>query len=575
MSALTGLVNLFCKGVVPPSVSSHLCGATLLPLVKKGGGHRPIAVGEVLRRLASKCISLSVCSLIPDILSPLQVGVAVANGAEAIVHAVKSVWLNPDIPPTSKWILLVDFANAFNSVNREHMFTSIREVLPQISPWMECCYQTPSLLHLGGSHILSCSGVQQGDPLGPLGFALALHPILIKIRNRLPSLTVNSWYLDDGTLCGSPGDLRTALDIIEEEGPSCGLTLNRSKSLLIILCDDSSVDDPSFTNPLPAEIPATRGGFTLLGSPIGDPQFCNETVLQRVLKVKPVLDLLPELENAQMSLSLLRSCLSPKIAFSLRTSPASSIPEAISRFDSLLYDSLSDTVGSFLSPWSWNKATLPVSLGGVGLRRASHYASAPTLGQCQSSSIVESILGSSPSGPDLSSSLSDLSSLSGRSDWSSIQDVDCPLQQRFLSNTIYSHSFKSLLSSSPDNRSRAFLLSSSIPHAGAWLQAVPSSSLGLLFPDIEFRLSLKYWLGVPLYPEDSACLVCSTPGDIFGDHQVSCGGNGDRIHRHDALRNIISAVASAAALGSCKEVPSLIPGRSSRPVDIFLPNWQH
>ena len=112
-----------------PLVSSHLCVATLLPFVKKGGGHRPIAVGEVLRRLTSKCISLSVHSLTPDILSPLQLGVAVPNGAEAIVHAVKPVRLNPNIPPTSKWILLIDFANAFNSVNREHMFTSIREVL--------------------------------------------------------------------------------------------------------------------------------------------------------------------------------------------------------------------------------------------------------------------------------------------------------------------------------------------------------------------------------------------------------------------------------------------------------------
>ena len=121
----------------------------------------------------------------------------------------------------------------------------------------------------------------------------------------------------------------------------------------------------------------------------------------------------------------------------------------------------------------------------------------------------ESILGSSLSGPDLSYSLSDLSLLCARSDCSSIQDVECPLQ-RFLSNAIYSHCFASPLSSTQDNRSRALLLSSSIPHAGAWLQAVPSSSLGLLFPDIEFRLSLKYWLGVPLYSEDSVCLVCST-----------------------------------------------------------------
>ena len=82
------------------------------------------------------------------------------------------------------------------------------------------------------------------DPLGPLGFALALHPILIKIRDCLPTLSVNCWYLDDGTLCGSPDDLCTALDIIVEEGPSSGLTLNQSKSILVIPRDDSSIDDP-------------------------------------------------------------------------------------------------------------------------------------------------------------------------------------------------------------------------------------------------------------------------------------------------------------------------------------------
>lgn len=37
--------------------------------------------------------------------------------------------------------------------------------------------------HLGEDHmILSQSGVQQGDPLGPLGFALTIHPI---VRSRL------------------------------------------------------------------------------------------------------------------------------------------------------------------------------------------------------------------------------------------------------------------------------------------------------------------------------------------------------------------------------------------------------
>ena len=65
-----------------------------------------------------------------------------------------------------------------------------------------CCYGTQPLLHLGDWTIRSRNGVQQGDPLGPLGFALALHPIIEKIREEVPDLKINVWYLDDGTLCG-------------------------------------------------------------------------------------------------------------------------------------------------------------------------------------------------------------------------------------------------------------------------------------------------------------------------------------------------------------------------------------
>ena len=44
-----------------------------------------------------------------------------------------------------------------------------------------------------------------------------------RIRAEVPGLTLNAWYLDDGTLMGSPEDLAAALNIIEEDGPSVGL----------------------------------------------------------------------------------------------------------------------------------------------------------------------------------------------------------------------------------------------------------------------------------------------------------------------------------------------------------------
>ena len=61
--------------------------------------------------------------------------------------------------------------------------------------------------------------------------------------------------------------------------------------------------------------------------------------------------------------------------------------------------------------------------------------------------------------------------------------------------------------------------------------------------------------------------------DPFGDHHVGCGGNGDRIFRHDSIRDAIFSAAQTAALAPRKEFPSLIPGCRNRPADVFLPHW--
>ena len=63
-------------------------------------------------------------------------------------------------------------------------------------------------------------------------------------------------------------------------------------------------------------------------------------------------------------------------------------------------------------------------------------------------------------------------------------------------------------------------------------------------------------------------LYLQLEADTFGDHQVGCGGNGDRIHRHDSLRDAIFSAGQSAALAPRKEVPSLIPNTQCRPADI-------
>ena len=147
----------------------------------------------------------------------------------------------------------------------------------------------------GSDTILSCCGVQQGDPLGHLGFAITLQPIVERIKAEVPGLILNSWYVDDGTLMGSAEDLAKALNIIESDGPAVGLVLNRSKSLLYI-----PQDDVVSASPLPPDIPVTRQGFTLLGCPIGPPSFCEESLLHNVEKIKIALDRLGDLGDSQL-----------------------------------------------------------------------------------------------------------------------------------------------------------------------------------------------------------------------------------------------------------------------------------
>ena len=91
--------------------------------------------------------------------------------------------------------------------------------------------------------------------------------------------------------------------------------------------------------------------------------------------------------------------------------------------------------------------------------------------------------------------------------------------------------------------------------------------------DQEFRCCLRYWLGVPLHSAPYSCPECSGTADEYGDHQVGCGGNGDRIFRHNAVRDVIFSVAQSAALAPTREASGVVPDSQSRPADILLPTW--
>ena len=108
---------------------------------------------------------------------------------------------------------------------------SVLLFFPELLPWVSWCYGTHPLLWHPLGQISSESGVQQGDPLGPLLFALVLQKLVSSLDTdeECAEILLQAWYLDDGALAGTRSAVLRALHVIEELGPALGLHVNLAK----------------------------------------------------------------------------------------------------------------------------------------------------------------------------------------------------------------------------------------------------------------------------------------------------------------------------------------------------------
>lgn len=121
-------------------------------------------------------------------------------------------------------------------------------------------------------------------------------------------------------------------------------------------------------------------------------------------------------------------------------------------------------------------------------------------------------------------------------------------------------------------REVARLASVVLPHTGDWLNVVPLPSLGLHLRGTEFTAVVKYRLGVQIFTRAGPCPACGRYSDALGDHAMCCGQQGERIARHNYLRDALFSAAQSAALAPTKESCFFLPVTDRRHADFFIPH---
>jgi hypothetical protein len=175
LSSITLLCNFLLSAKIINEMCPFIFGASLCALKKKDGGIRPIAIGNIFRRLAAKIGCYKLQSDLHSYLTPNQLGVATKLGCESCIHSVRTY------------------------VHNQENFGKIKDKTSSLFPFLNQCYREPSHLFFGNYIIPSVVGCQQGDPCGPMAFSLTVHPIVESITTEL-----NIWYLDDATIADVP-----------------------------------------------------------------------------------------------------------------------------------------------------------------------------------------------------------------------------------------------------------------------------------------------------------------------------------------------------------------------------------
>ena len=258
-------------------------------LTKPDGGVRGTVVGDVFRRLIARTIAQEIGETVQSAAALYQYALKTRAGTECVSHILQTL-VESDADAT---IVSIDGIGAFDLVSRNAMLRGLKEMDTgdRVLPFVRRFYGQPSL-HIWEDEVGDVQdipqgeGGDQGDPLMPLLFSLAMHPSLVRTGDLLREGEKLFAFLDDLYLICKPERVLEVFRLIEN-----ALWIH---SRISVHCGKTQLWNRSGTTPRGCEaltratralnpdavvwrgdhrLPVVQQGVVVLGSPVGHDEF--------------------------------------------------------------------------------------------------------------------------------------------------------------------------------------------------------------------------------------------------------------------------------------------------------------